>query len=287
MNRERTNSLSSPECRLWEILLADALDGLLRPGDETLFSEHMAHCPKCAALFEEARKGREWLEFLSPEPEVPSGLLDKILASTGPGHAADQKLVAGAGIAAMPPVPFWQRSGPLALLRRYAEPRLMMTAAMAFFSIALSLNLAGVSLSHLRLASLRPTAVRSFMERRLSMASTPVIRYYDHLRVVSEVQARVRELRQGIQSEEQSREQSPEQEQQKLKETAPASPGESQRNLPPGENELNGSTALISQTPAQYNSTDPFKKIQRLQDRSTPWGGSAGAVRERSAVWTA
>ena len=46
----------------------------------------MAVCPACAALFEEARRGREWLEFLSPEPEVPAGLLDKILAQTGPGR---------------------------------------------------------------------------------------------------------------------------------------------------------------------------------------------------------
>ena len=62
-----------------------------------------------------------------------------------------------------------------------------MTAAMAFFSIALTLNLTGVRLSDLRLADLRPNAVRSFMERRLTMASTPIIRYYDHLRFVYEV----------------------------------------------------------------------------------------------------
>ena len=58
-----------------EMLLADALDGLLRPEDHDLFSAHKSVCPACAALFEEARRGREWLEFLSPEPEVPAGLL--------------------------------------------------------------------------------------------------------------------------------------------------------------------------------------------------------------------
>ena len=73
-------------------------------------------------------------------------------------------------------------------VRRFAEPRLMMTAAMAFFSIALTLNLTGVRLNDLRLSNLRPSAVRSFMERRLTMASTPIIRYYDHLRLVYEVQ---------------------------------------------------------------------------------------------------
>ena len=64
---------NSPACGQWETLLADALDGQLRPEDETTFGAHMAVCPACTALFEEARKGREWLEFLAAEPEVPEG----------------------------------------------------------------------------------------------------------------------------------------------------------------------------------------------------------------------
>ena len=73
----------------------------------------------------------------------------------------------------------------------------MMTAAMAFFSIAMTLNLTGVRLSDLRLSDLRPSTVRSFMERRLTMASTPIIRYYDHLRLVYEVESTMREMRRG------------------------------------------------------------------------------------------
>ena len=192
---ERTNIPSSPACGQWETLLADALDGLLRPEDEATFTAHMAVCPACTALFEEARRGREWLEFLSPEPEVPAGLLDKILAQTGPGQVAGYGLVPG-GSNVLPDAS-GRGSVPAswASVRRFAEPRLLMTAAMAFFSIALTLNLTGVRLSSLRLADLRPTAVRSFMERRLTMASTPIIRYYDHLRFVYEVESRMRELR--------------------------------------------------------------------------------------------
>ena len=71
----------------------------------------------------------------------------------------------------------------------------MMTTAMAFFSIALTLNLVGVRLTNIRLSDLRPTAIRSYMERRITTASVPFVRYYDHLRFVYEVQSRVRELR--------------------------------------------------------------------------------------------
>jgi hypothetical protein len=192
---ERTHIPGSPACGHWETLLADALDGLLRPEDESTFSSHMSSCRSCAALFEEARRGQEWLEFLAEEPEVPAGLVDRILAQTGPGHKTAQPVLAGAGAVAIPAVPAWQRPGFLGHLRRWAEPRLMMTAATAFFSIALTLNLTGVRLTDIHLSDLRPTAVRSFMERRITMASVPIIRYYDHLRLVYEVQSRVRELR--------------------------------------------------------------------------------------------
>src|ERR1017187_6759866 len=173
---ERTNIPSSPACGLWETLLADALDGLLSPKDEATFNAHKAVCPACTALYEDASRGREWLEFLSPEPEVPEGLFDRILAQTGPGQVGGLSLATGGGnVVPMRPhsIPAWQRPGLVGRVRRFAEPRLLMTAAMAFFSIALTLNLTGVHLSALRLSDLRPTAVRSFMERRLTMASTP------------------------------------------------------------------------------------------------------------------
>ena len=214
---ERTHIPGSPACGQWETLLADALDGLLKPADEATFTAHMAACPACAALYEEARKGREWLAFLSPEPEAPQGLLEKILAHTGPGHAAGAgwglggALPVPAGTAAIPayvpPVrhpsdldlslgaPVWQQPGFLARMRSGVQPRLLMTAAMAFFSIALTLNMAGVRLTSLRLADMRPQTVRSYMERQLTMASVPIVRYYDHLRFVYEVESRVRELR--------------------------------------------------------------------------------------------
>ena len=70
---ERTFIPNSTACVQWEILLADALDGLLRPEDQALFSAHKSLCPACAALFEEARRGREWLEFLSPSRRFPRG----------------------------------------------------------------------------------------------------------------------------------------------------------------------------------------------------------------------
>ena len=47
---ERTHIPASSACGEWEMLLADALDGLLTPEDQTRFTAHQAACPACAAL---------------------------------------------------------------------------------------------------------------------------------------------------------------------------------------------------------------------------------------------
>ncbi len=293
---DRVHIPNSPACGHWETLLADALDGLLRPEDEATFTSHMATCPACTALFEESRRGREWLDFLSTEPEIPEGLLDKILAATGPGQVAGYGLVTGGGnVLPMPPA--WQRPGFIGRVRRFAEPRLLMTAAMAFFSIALTLNLTGVKLADLRVSNLRPSAVRSFMQRRLTMASTPIIRYYDHLRVVYEVQSRMRELRRGTQGEGTDNTQRPNDNQPGESKQSPAHKDGGSRVDPPQQ----------SGTPAASDSPDYLETSLRLKDRpNTPDGkahlagtkskngsfdfaldGSVKALRERSTKWTA
>jgi len=288
---DRGNIPNSPACGLWETLLADALDGLLRPEDEATFSSHMAGCSACTALFEEARQGREWLEFLSPEPEVPEGLLDKILAQTGPGHESEYKL-ASAGNVVPIAIPAWQRPGMMGRIRRFAEPRLLMTAAMAFFSIALTLNMTGVRLTDFRLSNLRPSAVRSFMERRLTMASTPIIRYYDHLRLVYEVEARMKEMRRNAQENRQQQQQ-----------TQPVAPGESRQNPnrkdggsrvdPPqqsGAPALKDSDYLETSVTLHDRQVGPAIQTDGLASQSAHSGGSPGysmAVREGSTVWTA
>lgn len=282
---ERTHIPSSPACGEWETLLADALDGLLLPADEAKFAAHMASCPGCAEMFEEARRGREWLEFLSPEPEVPEDLLHKILTHTGPGRIPAHGLAtAGSGVLTLPAgsIPPWQRPGFAAQFRRFAEPRLLMTAAMAFFSIALTLNLMGVRLSNLRLADLRPTAVRSYMERRLTMASTPIIRYYDHLRFVYEVESRMRELRRATQGED-TNNANPQQ----PADSQPAAPGESKKNPEHKDGGSRINPPQQSGTPASAEPGDLLESSLTRQGWSAHSGGSNAVSEERSEIWTA
>jgi hypothetical protein len=263
--KDRTNIPNSPACGQWETLLVDAMDGLLRPEDEATFSGHMATCASCAEMFEQVRRGREWLEFLAPEPEVPAYLLDRILVETGHGKLDPGKLVVAGGPETAGNVltmtPAWQRPGFKASLRRFAEPRLLMTAAMAFFSIALTLSITGVRISSIKMADLRPASVRSMLEKRIMTASTPIVRYYDHLRFVYEVESRMRELRQSTETE-----QSQPQNQSKPQPSSPD--GVSHRK--DGASKLNPNDApqQTVNPPARLWSGDTLEAKLRLQPRS-------------------
>lgn len=202
--RDRVNLPASPECGRWETMLVDALDGLLTTEDETVFQSHKAGCAACAALFDQAQCGQQWLAYLENDPEPPTGLMEKILRETVSGRTHLREVAyAGQSGAAMPPP--WRRSAPrqnwMAQIRRLAEPRLMMTAAMAFFSIALTLSLTGVQIRGVRAADSHANSMRAMLEKRIMTASTPVIRYYDHLRFVYEVESRMREMQRTTDSE--------------------------------------------------------------------------------------
>jgi hypothetical protein len=190
-------------CEEWEALLVDALDGKLTANDAAAFETHRESCLACAQLLEEAKRGAEWLHFLETEPEVPADLVGRILAQTSGAVEALPTPSAGFGIPVTPdgmvvavPVGGGWVAGWLPRVERQAvQARWMMTAAMAFFSIAFTLNLTGVKLNSFRLADLRPTTLASTLTRQFYAADKGVMRYYDSLTFFYEVESRVREMK--------------------------------------------------------------------------------------------
>ncbi|MGA7885524.1 MAG: anti-sigma factor [Acidobacteriaceae bacterium] len=179
-------------CEEWEQLLADALDGHLTPAQAATFAAHSAGCPACADLLAHVRQGREWLGYLHTEPEVPGDLVSRILDKTVGAGAVPVPVLAGAGqgtgvaAAAIP----WRRN--------FHEMRLLMTVAMAFFSIALTLNLAGIKLSNLHMADLRPSTIGGALSRQFYGAQGSVVKFYNNLRFVYQLESRMRELRRDV-----------------------------------------------------------------------------------------
>ena len=184
----------SLRCEEWERLIADALDGTLPAADSAAFEQHRQQCAACAQMLEQARQGVAWLGYLETEPTPPADLLANILASTSGMAPTTLAAPAMAERVSVPSFHGWSRTA-LPAARRMIEPRVWMTAAMAFFSIALTLNLTGIRLSEIRLADLRPSMVLANVSRQYYATKEQGVKYYDNLRFVYEMEARVRELR--------------------------------------------------------------------------------------------
>jgi len=205
-------------CAQCEAMLADALDGTLSAEDQATFDLHMVVCATCAEMLADAQRGAAWMEMLrSPRPEPPAALLERILAQTSapasnesslsvspaPAYVRNPNTLLGrptlVGSAAQPStfastnvLPFRSRitHGLHSIGQTMLQPRLAMTAAMAFFSIALTMNLTGVHLSSLRISDLKPSSLK----RTAYETKARVVRYSDNLRVVYELESRVRDL---------------------------------------------------------------------------------------------
>jgi hypothetical protein len=197
--KKRMSRLTCSQC---ESMLLDAADDALLPDERTHFDLHLTDCTGCTKLFADVRRGHAWMEMLKDDPpQPPADLVDRILAQTSGDSTVLQSVMAevahrqsifghSAGAKVIPfraPVPRtpWAR-----MVHTVMQPRFAMTAAMAFFSIALTMNLAGVKLSALRAADLKPANLR----KSFWSANNYVVRYYDNLRVVYELESRVREM---------------------------------------------------------------------------------------------
>lgn len=190
-------------CAQCEAMLADVLDGTLSAEDQALFDVHIAICGPCSDMLADAQRGAAWLEMLrDPRPEPPAELLERILAqtsgtavgaSTAPVVSAENVLVPNPGVRGVV-VPFRQRFAEgfrkSFFCNGLLQPRLAMTAAMAFFSIALTMNLTGVRLAELRPGDLKPSSIK----QGFYSANARVVRYYEGLRVVYELESRVHDL---------------------------------------------------------------------------------------------
>lgn len=180
-------------CEAWEAMLTDALDGTLSARDAEAFDAHSTRCTAgCPELLEEAKRGTEWLRFLRETPEAPQGLLEKILVGTS--GIPDAPPLSASGAVALPSQPWLGVSFGM-LQRHMAESRILMTVAMAFFSLALTLNLTGVRLNQLRLSDLSPSALASSLSHQYYTTSAHLTRYYLNLRIVYELESRVNEIR--------------------------------------------------------------------------------------------
>ena len=188
-------------CAEFDALLSQAIDGTLAGERLATFEAHGRDCKLCGPLLQEADAGRTWLKSMA-EVEPPDDLVTNILLRTS-GVLTRQR--AGQRVTTS----WMDRVGELAsaifspVVAVARQPRFAMSFGMAFFTLSVTLSLAGVKLSDLRHLDLRPSAVR----RNYYETQGRVVKYYENIRFVYEIESRVRQFKQAATPAEQPREQ--------------------------------------------------------------------------------
>ncbi len=181
-NQTRQDGL---QCSQFEAMLADALDGVLTAEVQRDFDAHGRTCPLCGPMLAEAREGMRWLETLE-DVEPPRNLVHNILAATSmavtpSGEPSQVRKV--------------RASGFRPLLAGFFRSRFATSFSMAFFSLSLTLTVAGVRISDLGKIDWHPSALRKSLVLEYTHVESSVVRYYENMRLVYEVESRVRALR--------------------------------------------------------------------------------------------
>jgi hypothetical protein len=181
------------QCNEFDLLITDAIDGVLTGTGLDRFQGHARSCKACGPLLAEAEAGRNWLKGLT-EVEPPASLVSNILAST---TGVDTQRLRVTLRAPQPRISWLEHvqasfSGFLEpIWATVRQPRFAMSFGMAFFALSVGLTVAGVKPTDLKQVSLRPAAIRHTYYN----TQARVVRYYENARIVYEYQAAMRRIK--------------------------------------------------------------------------------------------
>jgi hypothetical protein len=189
------------QCQEFDGLLTDAIDGVLTGLQLDRFQAHARTCSGCGPLLAEVEAGRNWLKDLT-EVEPPAGLVNNILASTTGVDSQRLRVNVSEPQPRSSPLgaSWWERAQAWALgtvqpvWSTIRQPRFAMSFGMAFFALSVGLSILGVKAADLREVSLRPATIR----HTYYSTQARVVRYYENIRFVYEVESRVRELKRTV-----------------------------------------------------------------------------------------
>src|SRR6266849_2851450 len=219
------------QCGEFDTLLNEVLDATLTGPKLESFQAHARVCAVCGPLLAEADAGRRWLKSLA-EVEPPANLMHNILLATT-GHESKRLAVRAQSDSSSSwadKVTAWLRPVFAPVLAVSRQPRFAMSFGMAFFSLSISLSLAGVKVSDVRHVDLRPTAIK----RTYYETSGRVVKYYENIRFVYEIESRVQQFKRATTPAQPA----PEEKEKERKNNTSGQPEQKQeRNYSQGENQ--------------------------------------------------
>ena len=173
-----------------ENLTSDYLEGLLEPGLKREFEAHLSVCPSCLEMVGDVRRAME-LCHAAPELEPAPWLVRKIMLAT----VGERKPGLAERLAAF--------------FRPALQPRFAYGVAMAVFSFSIIVNAAGINLRHMTFADLNPRTWLFKANRAGHLFYARAEKFYYDLRVVYEIESRLRQLRAHPEEEQEAPKQEP------------------------------------------------------------------------------
>lgn len=169
-------------CADFEILLCDYVDGTLHGAQKSAFETHLAECPVCAEL---ARDSAGAVAFIERAAVVdpPAELVTRILFEIPTARRQPETLGRRS---------FWSRVRSV-VIDPVLQPRFAMGMAMTVLSFAMLGRFAGIEVRQLKPSDLNPVAVWTALEDRTLRAWERTVKYYDSLRLVYEIQTRLKD----------------------------------------------------------------------------------------------
>lgn len=169
-------------CAELEIRLCDYLDGTLPHPEGIALEEHAAGCSACGQLVADAESATAFLEKV-PAAEPPPELLTRILheAPRGPQRSQDAQQ------------PSWWRRLFGGWVENILQPRYAMGMAMTVLSLAMLARFAHIEPRPLQASDLDPAKAWQFVDDHGHRVWDRAMKYYDNLRLVIEIQARLKE----------------------------------------------------------------------------------------------
>jgi hypothetical protein len=167
-------------CADLEILLCDYVDGTLHGEEKSALEAHLAVCPACAEMAKDAAGAVTFMARVATV-EPPPELLTRILFELPQSKRHEAQSRSG-----------WSRIK-AAWIDPILQPRFAMGMAMTVLSFAMIGRFAGIEVKQLKPSDLNPVQVWSALEDKSLRTWERGVKYYDSLRLVYEIQTRLKD----------------------------------------------------------------------------------------------
>ncbi|MBV8550800.1 MAG: zf-HC2 domain-containing protein [Acidobacteriaceae bacterium] len=169
-------------CVEFESILADYIDGTLAASQRAAVDQHAETCPACREFMADVAGAIGVLQRM-PQVEPPAELITRIAYQAPVGrvrHPAEHRSFLSR-LAAK-----W--------LQPILQPRIAMGMAMTLLSFAMLERCTGIRVQHIQAADLSPVRIWDGVEDKALRVRDRVMKSYENLRVVYEVETRLNDL---------------------------------------------------------------------------------------------